>query len=46
MDTLVRQLAPKAVGFDVVEVNDRDDGQAATLAAKLLRSFVYAHAVE
>jgi len=31
-------------GFDVVEVNDRDDGQAAVLAAKLLRAFVYAHA--
>jgi agmatinase len=45
MDALVRGLAPQAVGFDVVEVNDRDDGQAATLAAKLLRSFVYAHAV-
>jgi agmatinase len=28
-------------GFDVVEVNDRDDGQAATLAAKLLRAFVH-----
>jgi len=25
-------------------VNDRDDGQAATLAAKLLRTFVSAHA--
>jgi len=46
MDRLVRQLAPRAVGFDVVEVNDRDDGQAATLGAKLLRSFVYAHAAE
>jgi agmatinase len=32
------------VGFDAVEVNDRDHGQAATLAAKLLRAFVYAHA--
>jgi agmatinase len=31
-------------GFDVVEVNDRDDGQAAVLAAKLLRAFVYADA--
>jgi agmatinase len=27
-----------------VEVNDRDDGQAAALAGKLLRAFVYAHA--
>ncbi|MFB6171021.1 MAG: agmatinase [Haloarculaceae archaeon] len=41
---VVRAVAPAAVGFDVVEVNDRDDGQAATLAAKLLRAFVYAHA--
>jgi agmatinase len=41
---LVRELAPVADGFDVVEVNDRDDGQAATLAAKLLRRFVYDHA--
>jgi len=40
----VRSVAPHAVGFDVVEVNDRDDGQAATLAAKLLRAFVFAHA--
>ena len=41
---LVRAIAPHAVGFDVVEVNDRDDGQAAVLAAKLLRAFVFAHA--
>ena len=41
---VVRAVAPHAVGFDVVEVNDRDDGQAATLAAKLLRAFVFAHA--
>ncbi|CQH59929.1 agmatinase [Halobacterium hubeiense] len=40
----VRALAPQSVGFDVVEVNDRDDGQAATLAAKLVREFVHAHA--
>jgi len=44
MHEVVRAVAPQAVGFDVVEVNDRDDGQAATLAAKLLRAFVYAHA--
>jgi agmatinase len=43
---VVRAAAPAAVGFDVVEVNDRDDGQAASLAAKLLRTFVYAHATE
>ncbi len=44
MHEVVRRVAPTAVGFDVVEVNDRDDGQAATLAAKLLRAFVYAEA--
>ena len=44
MHEIVREVAPRAVGFDVVEVNDRDDGQAATLGAKLLRAFVYAHA--
>ena len=44
MHEVVREVAPGAVGFDVVEVNDRDDGQAPTLAAKLLRAFVYAHA--
>lgn len=44
MRDVVRSVAPHSVGFDVVEVNDRDDGQAATLAAKLLRAFVYAHA--
>ena len=41
---LVRAVAPAANGFDVVEVNDRDDGQAAALAAKLLREFAYSHA--
>ncbi|GGN08276.1 agmatinase [Halarchaeum nitratireducens] len=41
---VVRAVAPHAAGVDVVEVNDRDDGQAATLAAKLLRDFVFAHA--
>ncbi|MFC6770460.1 agmatinase, partial [Halorubrum pallidum] len=41
---LVRTVAPHAVGFDVVEVNDRDDGQAAALGGKLLREFVFAHA--
>jgi len=46
MHEVVRDLAPGAVGFDVVEVNDRDDGQAAALAAKLLRAFVYARAGE
>jgi len=41
---VVRAVAPAAEGFDVVEVNDRDDGQAAALAGKLLRTFVFAHA--
>ena len=41
---LVRAVAPHADGFDIVEVNDRDDGQAAAVAGKLLREFVYAHA--
>ena len=44
MRDVVRAVAPHCVGFDIVEVNDRDDGQAATLGAKLLRAFVYAHA--
>jgi agmatinase len=44
MRDLVRAVAPSATAFDVVEVNDQDDGQAATLAAKLLREFVYTHA--
>lgn len=44
MHDVVRALAPHCIGFDVVEVNDRDDGQAATLASKLLRAFVYEHA--
>ena len=41
---VVRAVAPTAVGFDVVEVNDRDDGQAAALGGKLLREFVFTHA--
>ena len=40
----VRAVAPHCVGVDAVEVNDRDDGQAAALAGKLLREAVYAHA--
>ena len=46
MHDVVRAVAPHAEGFDVVEVNDRDDGQAAVLAAKLLRAFVFAHATD
>jgi agmatinase len=41
---VVRSVAPDVSGFDVVEVNDRDDGQAAALGGKLLREFVYTHA--
>jgi agmatinase len=41
---VVRAVAPKAIGFDVVEVNDRDDGQAAALGGKLLQEFVFSHA--
>jgi agmatinase len=41
---LVRAIAPHADGFDVVEVNDRDDGQAAAVAGKLLREFARTHA--
>jgi len=44
MRDVVRAVAPHCTGFDVVEVNDRDDGQAAALGGKLLREFVYAHA--
>ncbi|RDZ34449.1 agmatinase, partial [Haloferax sp. Atlit-19N] len=44
MRDVVRAVAPYTDGFDVVEVNDRDDGQAASLAAKLLREFVFSHA--
>lgn len=42
--SVVEALAPSAVGFDVVEVTDRDDGQAATLAAGLIRRFLFDHA--
>lgn len=41
---IVTAVAPVVDGFDVVEVNDRDDGQAAAIAGKLLRRFVYDHA--
>ena len=41
---VVRAVAPKAIGFDLVEVNDRDDGQAAALGGKLLGEFVFSHA--
>ncbi|MXR39901.1 agmatinase [Halobaculum sp. WSA2] len=44
MRDAVRAVAPHCVGVDAVEVNDRDDGQAAALAGKLLREAVYSHA--
>lgn len=44
MRNVVRAVAPDCVAADVVEVNDRDDGQAAALGGKLLREFVYSHA--
>jgi agmatinase len=44
MRDVVRAVAPHATAFDVVEVNDRDDGQAAALGGKLLREFVFSHA--
>ena len=46
MRDVVRAVATHATAFDVVEVNDRDDGQAAALAGKLLREFVFAHAAD
>jgi agmatinase len=46
MRDVVRDVAPHCDGFDCVEVNDRDDGQAAVLGAKLLREFVFTHADE
>ncbi|AHG00152.1 agmatinase [Halostagnicola larsenii XH-48] len=44
--SVVCAVAPASSGFDVVEVNDRDDGQAAALAGKLLREFVFSAAAE
>ncbi|WP_348607715.1 arginase family protein [Halobaculum rarum] len=44
MRDAVRAVAPHCVAVDAVEVNDRDDGQAAALAGKLLREAVYSHA--
>ena len=44
LEAAVGTVAPACDGFDVVEVNDRDNGQAAVLAARLLRRFVYEHA--
>lgn len=41
---IIDSVAPSTVGFDIVEVSDTDSGQTATLAAKLLREFVFQHA--
>jgi agmatinase (EC 3.5.3.11) len=41
---LVATVAPACVGMDIVEVTDRDAGQTATLAARLVRTFLHAHA--
>ncbi|KTG09397.1 agmatinase [Haloprofundus marisrubri] len=46
MRDVVRAVAPATDGFDVVEVNDRDDGQAASLGGKLLKEFVYERATD
>ncbi|NEU56024.1 agmatinase [Halorussus sp. MSC15.2] len=48
MRDVVRDVAEtgSVAGFDVVEVNDRDDGQAAALAGKLLREFVFSDAAK
>lgn len=44
--SVVSQVAPCIVGADVVEVNDRDTGQAALVAAKLVRRLIFAHAAD
>jgi agmatinase len=41
---IVHMVSPYASGFDIVEVNDQDNGQAAILGGKLLREFVHSHA--
>lgn len=41
---IVQSVAPSVVGADIVEVNDRDAGQTATLAAKLVRRLIFTHA--
>ncbi|WP_137285035.1 agmatinase [Halorussus salinisoli] len=46
MRDVVRDVAESGdvTGFDVVEVNDRDDGQSAALGGKLLREFAFSDA--
>jgi agmatinase len=41
---IVADIAPTADGFDIVEVNDSDEGQTAALAARLLRTYIHTHA--
>lgn len=44
--TVIRSVSPSIVGTDVVEVTDRDHGQTATLAAKLVRELIHSHAAD
>lgn len=42
---IVRALAPKSIGFDVMEISpEYDGGQTALLGTKLLREFIASHA--
>lgn len=42
---IIRVLAPKSIGFDVMEISpEYDGGQTALLGTKLLREFIAAHA--
>ncbi len=42
---VIHTLAPRAVGFDIVEIApEYDNGQSALLGTKLLREFIAAHA--
>jgi agmatinase len=40
---LVRSLAPRAIGFDYVEVCPVDAGQTAAVAARIIRDFIACH---
>ena len=41
---IIDAVAPNTIGFDVVETNDRDEGQTACVAAKLVRECIFQHA--
>ena len=41
---IIDLIAPHGVGYDIVEVTDTDTGETATLAAKLLREWIFQHA--